>query len=156
MEATSFNLAIIAGPALAGTISAIWSPAASLLTEAVLTLAAIVLIARVAAMDAAPTASDAADQDHRQGRPPAPGPDTPVLRGVTAAGALALGGLGLLTVAFPFLAADELGADRSVAGYMWAAFAAGSMIGALAARSAPDPLAAGAGHARRRSSASAS
>ena len=57
---------------------------------------------------------------------------TPVLRGVSAAGALALGGLGLLTVAFPFLAAEELGADRSVAGYMWAAFAAGSSgIGAL-------------------------
>jgi MFS family permease len=54
-----------------------------------------------------------------------------VLRGVSASGALALGGLGLLTVAFPFLAADELGADRSVAGYMWAAFASGSMIGAL-------------------------
>ena len=28
LEATSFNLAIIAGPALAGTISAIWGPAA--------------------------------------------------------------------------------------------------------------------------------
>ena len=130
MEATSFNLAIIAGPALAGTISAVWSPAASLLTEAVLTLAAIVLIARVAAMDAAPTASTLpiktivrAGLLHLV--------RTPVLRGVSASGALALGGLGLLTVAFPFLAAEELGADRSVAGYMWAAFAAGSMIGAL-------------------------
>ena len=130
LEATSFNLAIIAGPALAGTISAVWSPAASLLTEAVLTLAAIVLIARVAAMDAAPTASTLpvktivrAGLLHLV--------RTPVLRGVSASGALALGGLGLLTVAFPFLAADELGADRSVAGYMWAAFASGSMIGAL-------------------------
>ena len=130
LEATSFNLAIIAGPALAGTISAVWSPAASLLTEAVLTLAAIVLIARVAAMDAAPTASTQpvktivrAGLLHLV--------RTPVLRGVSASGALALGGLGLLTVAFPFLAADELGVDRSVAGYMWAAFASGSMIGAL-------------------------
>jgi predicted MFS family arabinose efflux permease len=130
LEATSFNVAIIAGPALAGTISAVWSPAASLLTEAVLTLAAIVLIARVAAMDAAPTASTLpvktivrAGLLHLV--------RTPVLRGVSASGALALGGLGLLTVAFPFLAAEELGADRSVAGYMWAAFASGSMIGAL-------------------------
>ena len=130
MEATSFNLAIIAGPALAGTISAVWTPAASLLTEAVLTLAAIALIARVAAMDAAPLASTQpiktivrAGLLHLV--------RTPVLRGVSASGALALGGLGLLTVAFPFLAADELGADRSVAGYMWAAFASGSMVGAL-------------------------
>jgi hypothetical protein len=84
----------------------------------------------VAAMDAAPTASTQpiktivrAGLLHLV--------RTPVLRGVSASGALALGGLGLLTVAFPFLAAEELGADRSVAGYMWAAFAAGSMIGAL-------------------------
>jgi hypothetical protein len=89
-----------------------------------------VLIARVAAMDAAPTATTQpiativrAGLRHLV--------QTPVLRGVTAAGALGLGGLGLLTVAFPFFAADELGADRSVAGYMWASFAAGSMIGAL-------------------------
>jgi predicted MFS family arabinose efflux permease len=129
MEATSFNLAIIAGPALAGTISAIWTPAASLLTEAVLTLAAIVLIARVPAMDAAPTAStEPLRTIVRTGLRHLM--HTPVLRGVSAAGALALGGLGLLTVAFPFFAQD-LGADRSVAGYMWASFAAGSMIGAL-------------------------
>jgi MFS family permease len=56
---------------------------------------------------------------------------TPALRSVTAAGALNLGGLGLLTVAFPFFALEELGAQRSTAGYMWAAFAAGSAIGAL-------------------------
>jgi predicted MFS family arabinose efflux permease len=130
LEATSFNMAIIAGPALAGTISALFSPAASLVTEAVLTIAAIGLIARVGAMDAAPTATtEPIGAIVRSGllhlvR-------TPVLRGVSASGALALGGLGLLTVAFPFLAADELGVDRSVAGYMWASFAAGSMIGAL-------------------------
>jgi predicted MFS family arabinose efflux permease len=130
LEATSFNVAIIAGPALAGTISAIWSPAASLLTEAALTLGAIFLIARVAAMDAAPRAtSEPIKTIVRAGllhlvR-------TPVLRGVSGAGALALGGLGLLTVAFPFFAAEELGADPAIAGYMWAAFAAGSGLGAL-------------------------
>jgi predicted MFS family arabinose efflux permease len=130
LEATSFNVAIIAGPALAGTISALWSPAASLLTEAALTVGAIALIARVRAMDAAPTASTEpiaaivrAGLRHLV--------RTPVLRGVSAAGALGLGGLGLLTVAFPFFAAEELGASRSVAGYMWASFAAGSMVGAL-------------------------
>ena len=56
---------------------------------------------------------------------------TPALRSVTAAGAINLGGIGLLTVAFPFFATHELGVDRSVSGYMWAAFAAGSMVGAL-------------------------
>ena len=68
---------------------------------------------------------------------------------MTAAGALNLGGLGLLTVAFPFFAADELGVDRSVSGYMWAAFAARLDDRRAAARAAPDPLAAGARDARR-------
>ena len=56
---------------------------------------------------------------------------TPALRSVTAAGAINLSGIGLLTIAFPFFATHELGVDRSVSGYMWAAFAAGSMLGAL-------------------------
>ena len=55
----------------------------------------------------------------------------PELRGVTAAAALGLGGLGLLTVAFPLFAVEHLGAERSAAGYMWAAFAVGSTLGAL-------------------------
>src|SRR4051812_29894559 len=50
LEATSFNVAIISGPALAGTISALASPQAALLTEAALTLAVIGLIARIRAM----------------------------------------------------------------------------------------------------------
>jgi hypothetical protein len=50
---------------------------------------------------------------------------------VTTAGALNLSGIGLLTVAFPFFATHELDVARSVSGYMWASFAAGSMIGAL-------------------------
>ena len=55
----------------------------------------------------------------------------PQLRGVTAAGMLGLAGLGLLTVAFPLFAVEHLDAERSAAGYMWGAFALGSMLGAL-------------------------
>ena len=55
----------------------------------------------------------------------------PQLRGVTVAGALGLAGLGLLTVAFPFFCVEHLDAERSAAGYLWAAFAFGSMLGAL-------------------------
>jgi MFS family permease len=55
----------------------------------------------------------------------------PQLRAVTAAAALGMSGLGLLTVAFPLFAVDHLGAERSAAGYMWAAFAVGSTLGAL-------------------------
>ena len=73
LEATSFNVAIIAGPALAGTICAVASPEASLFTEAALTLGVIGLIARI----------------RRDGRPPprattAPAGDSP--RGAHAHG----------------------------------------------------------------------
>src|SRR5687768_8360245 len=52
LEATSFNIAVIAGPALAGTISALAGPDVSLIVEAVLTVAAMGLIARIPEMDA--------------------------------------------------------------------------------------------------------
>ena len=55
----------------------------------------------------------------------------PQLRGVTAAAAFGMAGLGLLTVAFPLFAVDHLGVERSASGYMWAAFAVGSTLGAL-------------------------
>jgi predicted MFS family arabinose efflux permease len=132
LEATSFNMAVITGPALAGTISAIAGPDVSLIVEAVLTVAAIGLIARIPQMDARSIGADSTRPLRtivRDGLRLLAA--TPALRSVTAAGALNLGGLGLLTVAFPFFALDELGVDRSVAGYMWAAFAGGSAIGAL-------------------------
>jgi predicted MFS family arabinose efflux permease len=132
MEATSFNIAVIAGPALAGTISAIAGPDVSLIVEAVLTIGAIGLIGRIPEMDARARDVDRARPLRaivREGLRLLA--STPALRSVTAAGALNLGGLGLLTVAFPFFALEELGAHRSTAGYMWAAFAGGSAIGAL-------------------------
>jgi MFS family permease len=131
LEATSFNFAVIGGPALAGTLSAIAGPSTSLLVEAALTLGAIVLIARIPAMDAsvARHAGRSLVEIARSGlRHVAV---TPPLRAVTAAGALNLGGIGLLTVAFPFFAVNDLGVDRSVSGYLWAAFAFGSAIGAM-------------------------
>jgi MFS family permease len=130
LEATSFNLAVIAGPALAGTISALAGPATSLLVEAALTIGAIGLIALIPAVD---TSARKASRSVREiaGAGLRHLAATPPLRSVTVAGALNLGGLGLLTVAFPFFAIDFLGADRSAAGYLWAAFAFGSVLGAL-------------------------
>ncbi len=131
LEATSFNFAVIGGPALAGTISALWDPAASLLVEAALTLGAIALIGRIPAMDA-PVAGHAGRSliaIARDGLRHVAA--TPPLRAVTAAGALNLGGIGLLTVAFPYFALNDLGTERSVSGYLWAAFAFGSAIGAM-------------------------
>jgi predicted MFS family arabinose efflux permease len=130
LEATSFNFAVITGPALAGTISAIAGPSTSLLVEAALTVGAIGLIALIPSVDVG------ADESSRSLREIVSDglrhlAATPPLRAVTVAGAFNLGGLGLLTVAFPFFAVDVLDANRGVAGFLWAAFAFGSMVGAL-------------------------
>jgi predicted MFS family arabinose efflux permease len=131
VETTSFNAALVIGPALAGTLSAVVGPDAPLLVEAGLALAALALIVRIPGLDSEPERahertlwSIAADGLRHI-------VVVPQLRGVTAAAAIGLGGLGLLTVAFPLFAVEHLGVERSAAGYMWAAFAVGSTLGAL-------------------------
>ena len=57
---------------------------------------------------------------------------TPVLRGVTVATAVGLGGSGLLTLAMPFWA-ERLGAGRPAAGYLFGALEAAAIAGALVA-----------------------
>jgi predicted MFS family arabinose efflux permease len=130
LETTSFNSALVIGPALAGTIAAVVDPAASLLVEAGLALLALVLILRIPHLDSGGSRSGGtligvALQGLRQIFV------VPELRGITAAGAIGMAGLGLLTVTFPLFAVEHLGGERSYAGYMWAAFAAGSTLGAL-------------------------
>ena len=131
VETTSFNAALVVGPALAGTLSAVVGPEAPLLVEAGLALAALALIVRIPGLDAPPERTEertlwsiAADGLRQIAL-------VPQLRGVTAAAAIGLGGLGLLTVAFPLFAVEHLGVETSAAGYMWAAFAVGSTLGAL-------------------------
>src|ERR671919_2196653 len=54
LEATSFNTAMIAGPALAGTIVAAFGPAEAVTVEIILTVAALALILRIPELDRAP------------------------------------------------------------------------------------------------------
>lgn len=131
LEATSFNTALIAGPALAGTIVAIFGPAEAVIVEIVLTVAALALILRIPGLDRPPKrdfeslrAIVRAGLLHLVRTPP--------LLGGTLIGGIGLGGLGLLTVTFPFFAVDHLEAGRGAAGYLWAAFAGGSAVGAVA------------------------
>ena len=131
VETTSFNAALVIGPALAGTLSAVAGPATPLLVEAALALAALALIVRIPGLDSPPERADErtlwgiAVDGLRQIVL------VPQLRGVTGAAAFGMAGLGLLTVAFPLFAVDHLGVERSASGYMWAAFAVGSTLGAL-------------------------
>jgi predicted MFS family arabinose efflux permease len=121
------------GPALAGVLSALLGPEAPLVVEAALSLAALPLLLAI------PNADRRDGERAAWGRLVAIAREglrqivaVPALRGVTAAGALGLLGLGLLTVAFPFFAVEHLEAERSAAGFLWAAFAIGSTVGALA------------------------
>jgi predicted MFS family arabinose efflux permease len=132
LETTSFNSALVVGPALAGGLSGAFGPETSLLVEAALALLALVLILRIPGLDRG--------GDRRGGQDTLLGVavagirqivSVPELRGITVAAAIGLGGLGLMTVTFPLFAVEHLGGERSDAGFMWAAFAAGSTLGAL-------------------------
>jgi predicted MFS family arabinose efflux permease len=131
LEAASFNTAAIAGPATAGAVAAAAGPAWAVLAEAGLAALALPAIARLphvgvpAGDDPGPLAAAI-----RQGL--AHLARTPVLRGVTVATAVGLGGSGLLTLAMPFWA-ERLGAGRAGSGYLFAALEAGAIAGALAA-----------------------
>jgi MFS family permease len=131
LEATSFSIAAIAGPAVAGAVAAGAGPAAAVLAEAALACLALPAIARLPRVVApAGDHPDPLAATIRQGLRHLA--RTPVLRGVTVATAVGLGGTGLLTLALPFWA-ERLGAGQAGAGYLWAALEAGAIAGALAA-----------------------
>ena len=131
LEAASFNTAAIAGPAVAGVVAATAGAAWAVLAEAALAALALPAIARLprigvpAGDDPDPLAAAVRQGLSHLAR-------TPVLRGVTVATAVGLGGSGLLTLAMPFWA-ERLGAGRAGAGYLFAALEAGAIAGALAA-----------------------
>jgi MFS family permease len=131
LETTSFNSALVIGPALAGTLSAAVSPAAPLLVEAALSLVALALILRIPGLDRGGRRDDGRTLLSVAAAGIRQIVSVPELRGITVAAAIGLGGLGLMTVAFPLFAVEHLGGERSDAGFMWAAFAAGSTVGAL-------------------------
>jgi len=131
LETSSFNSALVIGPALAGTLSAVVAPVAPLIVEAALALAALALIVRVPGLDQTPERTPDRTLWSVAGDGLRKIVAVPQLRAVTATAAFGMCGLGLLTVAFPLFAVEHLDVERSAAGYMWAAFAVGSTLGAL-------------------------
>jgi MFS family permease len=147
LETTSFNAALVLGPALAGTLAGVFSPETALLTEAALSLVALALLLAVPGLNTAgraarttlPALLGVAREGLRQLI------DVPALRGVTAAGSISVAGIGILPVAFPLFCVEQLGEPRNATGYLWAAFAVGSTLGALSLvslqrRLAPDRI----------------
>lgn len=131
LEATSLNIGLILGPLLAGTIAALAGPQTAVLTEAALTFATLALLLTFHALDTGPRRQAASLMEVvRDGLGALL--RTPALRGTTIAGMLSLFGLGTLAVGFPFFCSQHLGVEQSAAGALWAAFAVGSTVGALA------------------------
>jgi hypothetical protein len=135
VEAASFNAAVVGGPTLAGVAVATAGPFAAVIAQAALKLAALGLLLRVRGLPlGVPPITRSlgrlviAGVRHVVGTAP--------LLAVTTAGAVALSGRGLLTVAFPLFAAGQLATHESFAAYLWAAFALGSIAG-IAALSGP-------------------
>jgi MFS family permease len=131
VEAASLNVALIGGPAAAGIIAGASGPPAAIVAEVVLTLVALVLILRIpdlnrgAAEEPLPLRRLIADGlRHIAGER--------VLRIASTASAVNNVGWGVLMVVFPLWAAADLGASHSASGAIWAAFATGSLVGALA------------------------
>ena len=130
LEASSYNTAIVAGPALAGALATAVDPLAAVLTQVGLKLCALALaltLRRAATLPSRPDTSVRAialEGFRLLVR-------SPPLLAATASGSIALIGRGLLALAFPFFAVEELGEPEGFAGWLWAAFAVGSLAGAV-------------------------
>ncbi len=127
VEASTYGTALVAGPALASLLALGADPLAAVATQLGLKLVALTLILGV------PVAAREARGEEAGGiraglRAIA---DVPALLGVTVGSSIALAGRGTLVVGFPLLATEVLRLDRDVAGFLWAAMAAGTIAGAL-------------------------
>jgi len=127
-EATSYNLAGVVGPALAGALAAAASPDVAVAATAAVSALALLAVLRVPMP------------------PPADGPATslvrlvasglrllatvPPLRSVTVATTVSFTGMGALPVVFPLLA-EEVGQPAAAGGALFSAFALGALAGSL-------------------------
>jgi MFS family permease len=125
-ESTSYNLAGVVGPGLAGTLAA-FSPDLAVGTCAALSLVALGAVVRVPmpATGGEPRpllASVAAGLRLLA--------TTPALRSVTVATTLSFAGMGAFPVVFPALAVD-VGADAAASGVLFSGFAIGALVGSV-------------------------
>ncbi|MCW2713120.1 MAG: hypothetical protein JWN88_167 [Frankiales bacterium] len=132
-EATSYNVAGVAGPALAGALAAVAGADVAVGVTAALSLVALLAVLRVHMP--LPVADPA-----RAGlvRTVATGlrllARVPALRAITVATTVSFTGLGALPVVLPLLAV-ELGQDPAAGGAFFSAFALGALGGSVAVAS---------------------
>jgi MFS family permease len=128
IEATSLNLGIVVGPALAGVLVGTIGAAPVIEIQAALTLLVAVLIAANPVFEARPaTRAESMRQALREGTRVLLGHR--LLRNISGASVLANFSWGLMTITFPLYAAQRLHAGANAGGYLWAALALGSILG---------------------------
>lgn len=128
VEATSLNLAVLVGPALAGVLVGVIGAAPTVELQAGLTTLVGVLIAIDPAFEArAVDRSDSVKQALRTGLEALR--RERVLLASSLSSSLAAFGWGLMVVGFPLYAVQTLHGRAHASGYLWAAVAAGSILG---------------------------
>jgi MFS family permease len=133
IEATSLNLAVLLGPALAGFLVGVVGVAATVEVQAALALLAAGLIALNPAFGAqpqerTPSVLDAVRTGTRVLL------HTVELRSAVLGSALSSAGWGLMIVGFPLYCTQILSARAHDGGYLWAALGVGSILGTFAIR----------------------
>lgn len=128
LEAASYNIAGIAGPALAGVIAGTASAEWAVAATAIAALIATVVIAQVPIAPGMPSADRSMRTALREGlsllwR-------VPSLRAVTVATTLSQGFVGLVVLGFP-LFAHALGHKRAVGGLLFSVLAIGALTGSI-------------------------
>ncbi len=131
IEASSLNLSFVLGPALAGAIAAAAGAATAVWLQAGITLLVAGLIAVNPAFEAhAGGHAESVREALRDGLRALAA--SRVLRVTATASTLAAFGWGLMAVGFPLYAVQMLHAGASASGFLWAAIAAGSIVGTFA------------------------
>ena len=131
-EATSYNLAGVVGPALAGALAAATSPDVAVATTAGLSALALAAVLRVPMPPPAEGATGGLVRLVASGLKLLG--TIPPLRSVTVATTLSFTGMGALPVVFPLLA-QEVGQPAAAGGALFSAFALGALVGSLAVAS---------------------
>jgi hypothetical protein len=130
MDATTFNLSSIAGPALVGTLAATIGPGPALLVVSVIATAGAAAALSIPGTPAAdePTARPGILATVRAGLTQVV--SSAPLRGATAASVLGWGSVGMLVVVLP-LFAGKLDGHPTYSGYLWTAIELGCLISTL-------------------------
>ena len=135
IEATSLNVAVVVGPALAGVLAGAVGATRTVELQIALTLAVAGLVAANPAFEAR-SEHRAASLREAMSTGLRALARHPVLRASLIASSLAGFGWGLMIVGFPLYTVRELHAPAHASGYLWAALAGGSIVGTFAFRGA--------------------